>query len=247
MRLHILSDLHLEFSDYAPDNTRADVIVLAGDIDQGTQGIGWVKRHFPKKPVVYVMGNHEFYGHSMLPLMEECQEATKGGNIHILENQSIKIGDITFLGCTLWTDFKLWPKPAEAMEASGDCMNDFKLIRTQSGRLHPRDTVKYHQDSVAWLKSQLKQSNPAKTVIITHHAPSKKSFPARHAGDILNSAFASDLNTLITKCRVPLWVHGHTHHCVDYKIGQTRIYSNQRGYPGEYEVDFDGQATVDIG
>jgi Icc-related predicted phosphoesterase len=192
------------------------------------------------------MGNHEFYGQSMMPLLEECRAETQGTNIHLLENQSVQIGELTFLGCTLWTDFRLWPKPAEAMEAARDFMSDYKLIQTSSGRLHPKDTVKFHQASLAWMRAQLQRSMPEKTVIVTHHAPCETSIPAKYAGDILNGAFASDLKTVIKQCRVPLWIHGHTHHCVDYRIGETRIYSNQRGYPGEREAAFNSKATIDL-
>jgi len=163
-----------------------------------------------------------------------------------LENQSVQIGDLTFLGCTLWTDCGLWPKRAEAMEAAKDFMSDYKLIQTSSGRLHPKDTVKLHQASLAWLRAQLQFSKPEKTVIVTHHAPSEKSIPSRYAGDILNGAFASDLKTVIKECQVLLWIHGDTHHCVDYRIGETRIYSNQRGYPSEREAAFNAKAIIDL-
>ena len=41
MRLHILSDLHLEFSPYGDDlePVQADVVVLAGDIHNGAKGV----------------------------------------------------------------------------------------------------------------------------------------------------------------------------------------------------------------
>jgi predicted phosphodiesterase len=246
MRLHILSDLHLEFEGYTPDRTKADVVILAGDIDTGSEGIKWAKKCFPRQPVIYVMGNHEFYGHSMQTLMSECRAETQGTNIHLLENQSVQLGGLTFLGCTLWTDFGLWPKPNEAMGAALDYMSDYKLIQTSAGRLQPINTVKLHQASLAWLRAQLKLSAREKTVIITHHAPSGKSIPPRFAGDILNGAFASDLKAFLKQCRVPLWIHGHTHHCVDYRIGATRIYSNQRGYPGEREAGFDTKAIINL-
>jgi hypothetical protein len=62
----------------------------------------------------------------------------------------------------------------------------------------------------------------------------------------LSAAFASDLDSLIQASRVPLWIHGHTHHNVDYTIGKTRIYSNQRGYPHERLAGFDFGKTIKI-
>lgn len=246
MRLQVLSDLHLEFGDYTPKRTDADVVVLAGDIHQGHQGIKWTHKHFRRQPVIYVMGNHEFYGCDVRPLLEGCRAETRGSNISLLENQSVQIGGINFLCCTLWTDFKLWPKPAEAMEAARDYLTDFKVIRTSSGRLHPRDTVQFHLNSLAWLKSQLNQNAPERTVIITHHAPSSRSIPPQNSGDIISAAFASDLESLVRASRVPLWIHGHTHHNVDYAIAATRVYSNQRGYPDERLARFEPEKTIEI-
>jgi len=65
MKLHILSDLHTEFADFSPPETGADVVILAGDIGVGVGGVEWAARRFSKVPVVYVPGNHEFYGHDI--------------------------------------------------------------------------------------------------------------------------------------------------------------------------------------
>lgn len=246
MRLHILSDLHLEFQDYRPERVAADIVILAGDIHVGSEGIRWAKKCLPQKPLIYVMGNHEFYGHSMQTLLSECRAETQGTKIHLLENESVQIGGLTFLGCTLWTDFALWPKPAEAMEAARDYMSDFRLIKTPSGRLHPSDTVQLHRSSLGWLKAELKRHDPAKTVVVTHHAPSAKSTPPEFAHDVLNGAFVSDLDTLIRQSRVPLWIHGHTHHCVNYTIGRTVLFSNQKGYPAERKAQFNAKAIIDL-
>ncbi len=62
MRIRVLSDLRLEFADWCPPKVEADIVVLAGDIHVGAKGVEWVRRSFPSTPVVYVPGNHEFYG-----------------------------------------------------------------------------------------------------------------------------------------------------------------------------------------
>ena len=65
MKIHYLSDLHLEFGKM-PKNYRVpagtDVVVLAGDIGVGLAGLHWALLAFDC-PVVYVAGNHEHYGH----------------------------------------------------------------------------------------------------------------------------------------------------------------------------------------
>ena len=105
MKLHVLSDLHIEFADFSPPETDADVVILAGDIGVGLDGIEWVARRFPKASVVYVPGNHEFYGHD-IGLTDQLKAAAPA-DIHILNNDKLELDDIRFLGCTLWTDFKL--------------------------------------------------------------------------------------------------------------------------------------------
>ena len=48
MRIHVLSDLHLEFGAFTSEPVKANVIVLAGDTDLGTQGLEWAAKTFPK-------------------------------------------------------------------------------------------------------------------------------------------------------------------------------------------------------
>lgn len=53
MRIHVLSDLHLEFSPFAPQVTAADVVILAGDIHVKGRGVPWARQAF-EGPVLYV-------------------------------------------------------------------------------------------------------------------------------------------------------------------------------------------------
>jgi len=49
MKLHILNDLHIEFEDFEPPVSDADVVVLAGDI--GVEGLRWAEARFPDMPL----------------------------------------------------------------------------------------------------------------------------------------------------------------------------------------------------
>ena len=105
MNIHILNDLHIEFEDFKPPETSADVVVLAGDIGVGVQGLYWAQRLFPDKPVIYVLGNHEFYNnHTGLV---DALKAEARDNIHVLNDDQVIIDRVRFLGSTLWTDFAL--------------------------------------------------------------------------------------------------------------------------------------------
>ena len=88
MRLHVLGDLHLEFGPVDIPLTEVDVGVLAGDIDVGTQGLAWIRSRFLGRPVLYVLGNHEFYGHNLTTLTESLRRKAAGSRIHLLENSS---------------------------------------------------------------------------------------------------------------------------------------------------------------
>jgi Icc-related predicted phosphoesterase len=248
MQLQVFSDLHLESCIIKPVPKKADVVVLAGDIHVGTAGIKWAKKTFRNCPVIYVLGNHEFYNHTIPDLLQDLRREAKGSNVHVLENKNVEIGGFVFLGCSLWTDFQIWPDAAEAMRFANQEMNDFWVIKKPDGNkmYSAEDSANRHAASVRWLTRRLARHDPARTIVVTHHAPSPWSISPKNALDMLNAAFASDLNPLIKASRIPLWIHGHTHYNVDYKIGATRIYSNQGGYRHEGLQGFEPGNVIEI-
>jgi hypothetical protein len=179
MRLHILSDLHLEFEPFAPPEVQADAVILAGDIDTGRKGLKWALKTFPNRPVIYVLGNHEFYGQKLQNLIEDLREMAMGTNIHLLENESLRIGDVVFLGATLWTDFALNGDPVVAEIVAQTGLNDYRQIRTLPGYslLKPSDTRRLHIQSRRWLEDQVMSLKGQKVVVVTHQAPSRQSLP----------------------------------------------------------------------
>ncbi|HTI69391.1 MAG TPA: metallophosphoesterase [Candidatus Limnocylindria bacterium] len=248
MRIRVLSDIHLEFEDWVPPQVEADVVVIAGDLNKATRGLPWIKRHFPSVPVVYLAGNHEFYGQTLENVLEDLRDQTQSGQIHFLHNASVEIGEVVFLGCTLWTDFNLYGDPAVAGAYAARGMNDYRLIRTSPAyrRLKGRDTAGFHAQSRRWLEATLPQFAGRKIVVATHHAPSAKSLNPAFEGDLLGAAYASPLDDLVARSGAVLWIHGHTHRSVDYKIGETRIIANQRGYPDQTETGFQPDLVVTI-
>src|SRR5215468_9653459 len=96
IRIH--SDLHLEFSDWSPPPVAADVVVLAGDIHVGVGGLEWMRRHFPDTPVIYVPGNHEFYGARVHDVRVALRDAAVRLGIHLLDGQELVVAGTRFLG-----------------------------------------------------------------------------------------------------------------------------------------------------
>lgn len=256
MRLHILNDLHLEFARWPREvdlnAIDADVTVLAGDIGVGLQGITWALSSF-RRPVFYVLGNHEYYGQRLMPeLLAAAREKCRGTQVHLLENDAVVIDGVRFLGCTLWTDFALFEEEernVRAMEVAGMKMGDFRHIiagRRDGGygknKLIPLTPVmsrERHLALRAWLEGELAKPHDGPTVVVTHHAPSARSLTYQEPSWLLDAVYASNLDHLMGEERVRLWVHGHTHLAADYEIGGTRVVSNPRGYvPGEMVGDF---------
>ena len=248
MKLHILSDLHTEFADFSPPETGADVVILAGDIGVGLGGIEWAARRFPKAPVIYVPGNHEFYGHD-IRLTDQLKEAASV-SIHILNNDTLELEGIRFLGCTLWTDFNLHGEGEAwfARQRAKQLIEDFASIKNGRRRFTPEDSVDIHKASKTWLVSELEKEFNGPTVVVTHHLPASSSVAKQYANDPLNPAFASRLEDVIEKYRPELWVHGHTHVPCDYELFDTRIVCNPGGYPGENSCsNFRGDLVVSVG
>jgi Icc-related predicted phosphoesterase len=278
MKILVLSDLHVEYAAFEPDAEtvkQADVVVLAGDIHTGVIGLNWARMTFPDKEIIYVTGNHEFYGMHWDMHLTQLRLHAAIHKIHFLENDAVIINGIRFLGATLWTDYEFFGQSmrSQAMRLAENSMSDFRLIEADQLKvklvgvageenqilshevqirplLTPTHTVLRHRKSIAWLQGELEQEKLdtnqgvfKKTVVVTHHYPSKRSTAARWSNDPLTAAFGSKLSLdLLTQ--VNLWIHGHTHDSCDYRLGDSkkpvRVVCNPRGYPmGWHRGDFE--------
>jgi Icc-related predicted phosphoesterase len=237
MRIQLASDLHAEFLAYRfPRETgltpaaNADILVLAGDIANGTSALSLFK-DWPV-PVVYICGNHELYSQRYEDVFEELHRLTQGTSITFLERQVVDFGGVRVLGATLWTDYLLdgRNRRPEAMSNARRGLNDHRVITTRLGSAFtPTDALEDHEKSRAWLEAELARPYDGKTVVATHHGPHPKSVHAQYAGSDLNAGFVSDLSPLLR--HVDLWVHGHVHNSFDYQVGRCRVVANPRGYP----------------
>lgn len=242
MKIHILSDLHLEFGgfdDYEPP-VGIDAVILAGDIHVGTSGLEWACAVFDV-PVLYVAGNHEYYKGELdfkTGIDDLKKYVENKPHIHVLERDAVVIDGVRFLGATLWTDLELHNNSAYMTMQSRWIMNDYQQI-TENGRLiTPAHTVASHQRAIAFLQENLDEDFGGKTVIATHHLPTEQAcYPeyGRPPENLLNPFFASRLDDLIINSGASLWAFGHTHCSRDFKIGDTRLVCNPRGYHGYEE------------
>lgn len=243
MRLRIMSDLHLEFAPIDLEPAGEDLAIFAGDVHVGTRGVEWLRTyaHRYKVPTVYVAGNHEYYGGSIVGVDHALSQATKRDPyLRFLQGTAAKIGDVIVVAATLWTDYG---SDADAMAVGRAVMNDYHVVADFT----PEASVDLHRRHLAAIDGFLRAPQRRPVVVVTHHAPSLRSIHERYRGEIINAAFASDLEQLIERTRPALWVHGHVHDSFDYVVGQTRVVCNPRGYaPHDVNPSFDPNLVVEI-
>jgi hypothetical protein len=264
-----MSDLHLEF-DANLDLPGGDIAILAGDIwlirhmqdgsDDDHRGYeAFCKRQLSKyERVLLTYGNHEPYG----ALIDDVEPvitaflAKHAANAQLLINRSVEIDGVAFLGSPLWATCGATSERTRKAIRGG--MNDFQLIRTKheasegiqerkmgDARIFdPLDANRLHQDAVGWLEAELPKHK--RCVVFTHHAPSFMSAGGGHAKDkTLDSAYCSNLHELIeANPQIHTWIHGHTHRHENYRVGNTRIIANPRGYVGHERIAYTFDASA---
>ena len=230
MRIHVLSDLHIEVAAYQPQPVECDVVVLAGDIGNHVQGMEWGRHIWPDKEILYVPGNHEFYRRGRIETLREMRVRARELGMRLLDNDEVEIAGIRFLGSTLWTDFNLFGEELKkpAMAEGKKYLNDFRLIRERFRVFSPARSAQLHKKSRAWLTAKLNEPFPGRTVVVTHHLPSARSVAERYKTSLTSACFASRLDELMGTSA--LWIHGHTHDSFDYVLHGTRVVCNPRGY-----------------
>jgi predicted phosphodiesterase len=261
MKISVCSDLHLEVKGLQLDNVDSTtVLVLAGDIcvanslgDRDNFEDNWFNnksqtyhRFFQdcckKWPyVIYVLGNHEHYHGDYADTLNHLR-AQLGylTNLQILEQESLKIEEVTFICGTLWTNMN--SGSASTLQVTQGMMNDFRCVTNshhphhqgRPPRFTPLDSVYAHQNMLKYIEYVTEDQWYDKFVVVGHHAPSRRSTHPRFARERdMNGAFVSDLDYFIeAHPQIKLWIHGHTHDPWDYQIEGTRVVCNPRGYAG---------------
>lgn len=181
----------------------------------------------------------------MQDLQDEMIAMCKGSNVRFLEKKSAEINGVRFLGCTLWTDFNDCDDE-EMMADLQSIMNDFRYISYDKAQITPEQLIKINKSCVKWLERELAKDHDGPTIVVSHHAPTKKSWAA-DPDDYLKFAYCNRLEPMLKENQIELWVHGHIHHTSDYTKHGTRVVCNPRGYKGYQTVDnFDAEKLFKI-
>ena len=234
MKLLIMSDLHLEFmsgkpKDYSlkiPQDLDFDVFIFAGDIHVGRQAFNWFDylRETFDQPIIYISGNHEYYGKDFNTLDKEMYKSAESrDNVHYLQyGEPFIIENTVFFGGTLWTDFDK-ENPLVMWEAQSQ-MTDYRVIKNFS----PEKSLSVHKQTRQAIEERVKEFPNLSKVLVVHHAPSWNSIESRYKGSKLNGAYCTDLEQLLQS--FDLAVHGHVHQSHDYMCGECRVVCNPAGY-----------------
>lgn len=244
MKLRIISDLHLEsHSNYTlPEmvDDHKQVLILAGDT---LPFCLFDKKEYSKffkditerfKHVIYIPGNHEYYHGDIVEsekLFLKTLSKKKFNNFSYLNKGIIELEGIKIIGSCLWTGINNGDPLAMALYYKG--MNDFFAIKNGKFRLTPEVVRSTYLNHLEYIKDNIEEGS----VIITHHAPSHKSITKQYVGDSLNPFFYNELDEMIMDTKPALWVHGHTHSSLNYRIENTRVICNPKGYKNFYGND----------
>jgi Icc-related predicted phosphoesterase len=254
MRIQIFSDLHVDVAaprgiDVTPD---IDAVIVAGDVCEGAErAFQRVREIVPMHVcVIMVLGNHELYGRVWREEFAHARAVAPLYGVHLLENNTVVLNGVRFIGATLWTDYALFGNGyvALAMHAARDGLLDHRRITWAKHpwqRFRPQEASILHRGSRDFIEAQLATPFAGATVVVTHHGPHPRSVHPRYRNDLLSAAFVSDLTATIEAGQPDLWVHGHVHDSFDYRIGRTRIVSNPHGY-GNENTDFDPGLVVEV-
>ena len=253
MRIALLSDIHLSVNALPFPDVDADIVVLAGDIARPAAAIEWAKSC--PLPVVYVAGNHEFYGSDLISTYEHLNRLSQGTQIHVLERSAYLHNGVRFLGCTLWSDYRLFDSAedrAQGVDLATKLMRDFTHIKISPDfpdLFSPAVSQLVFLQTVAWLEDCFARDRTTPTVVVSHFAPTRLSISPLFENSPMNASFVSDLEDRINVWQPALWLHGHTHGSFDYAVGKTRVICNARGYAknGVNEnPEFNGSYVIDL-
>ncbi len=247
VKIQVLSDRHAEgMQNERFQRAEADVLVLAGDIHQGTDVITYARSLPFRGPIVFVPGNHEYWGYSIETLDRQFRVLTQGTNIHFLQQDSVVIADVRFVGCTLWTGFDLFGVERRQAAMDAGFYIDHPIHGANGRPIQPEELRAIHLEQWRYLKVTLSKPSDTPTVVVTHHAPSPRSTNSRYAQDLTSAAYANDYEADILELDPALWLHGHTHQPVDYRIGDTRVISNPRGPDESLLPGYDPVLVVEL-
>lgn len=238
MKIQVLSDLHIEGANMSAIPPVGDVLVLAGDVAAYPEMLEeFFYTKVPQEiPVIFVPGNHEHEYQHILKAADMYKQMLKDlPNVTVLQNESVVIDDVVFLGSTLWSNFQAeGMHRREALMDWASIISDFKRIKSDHDYLMPSEMEALSEKSRQYLVSEIERFQGRKIVVVTHFAPSLRSRSPRFEDDSGYGYWVNDMPDLFGKSS--LHIHGHVHDSMDYVENGTRVICNPRGHSKQYNL-----------
>jgi hypothetical protein len=245
MKFDLISDLHEDINKWSlgDPNPGSEILVIAGDLceyrklaETNFKTLREANERY--KHVIYVPGNHEYYGVNFqyfnLKLKEFCEQFS---GIHFLQPGTFEVPDtdVAFIGGTLFTDMNGDDKATKYSIVQ--CLADFSYIfytgdHYERRIITPQDYVNIHREFTLYFENECERLKDKKIVLVTHHAMSDKSVMPRFQMEyLMNGGFRSKMDWFFEKHKnVHVHCHGHMHDVIRYTIANTRVYCNPYGY-----------------
>ena len=203
-----------------------ELIIMAGDVASGgvKSVIPFLEHTYQthKIPILYVLGNHEYYYTSFSKQQPIINMVRHGEGYEILNGHSVTIKGVTFIGASGTIDGSAFPITFGIYNKCADTkyIHDFD------------DYAHYGHRDAKRLKHLMRNSNHP-MVIITHTIPMPRLIDDQYKGDPLNAFFVVDRSELIITYEPDVWVYGHTHIIKEQEEFETKFLVNAHGYEFE--------------
>lgn len=243
MKLAWLTDIHLNFLEIDGRiqfyqkilQTNSDAILISGDIAEATSVAEILKEmaHHVKKPIYFILGNHDYYKGQIEQVRNEMTSLTQQDNLLYwlpASGPQILEEGIILLGQDGWADGRFGD-----YQNSRVVMNDSRMIvdlfqQQILGKYQLLEKMQQLADADAkQLKVNLQQAigqHPKKIIVLTHVPPFKEAslhegkisdddwlpfFSSKATGDVLIKSAKENPNIEF------LILCGHTHHEAHYQ------------------------------
>ena len=241
-RLAYFSDLHLEASGLDLDVGDSTVVAALGDIeapiraltgaDDHHEAVWWLRQRVSDRPVLFVPGNHDYERNRPWEALAAMRRAAEGSNVIVLWNEAVTLDGVRYIGSPLWSDPTQGDENPEEVLELVRLNTDLKRSFGADGRpLDGHWLVEQHRQARAFIADELAADHGLPKVVLTHWAPSVRSQHPDFAGTRLAKYWACDCEDLVAQAH--LWLHGHIHDSVNYRVGDDPtkglVLSNPRG------------------
>lgn len=203
------------------------ILLIAGDLitSRHFHYIADFMTSLPYDNILYVLGNHEYYGDDFQKAQARIQNVIDKNEILkekmvILENDFVQFNGLKIIGTSYW-----YSVPFDKEFMITQRLNDYKKISNHYKKIHYPAFSNKNREAKEFIWNVLDKNNNDKVLLVTHHAISERhlldSFPYPDCygfGTLLHFS-EEQQNRLIGN------IHGHSH------FSEPHSYHNEYGIP----------------